>query len=95
MANKIGVHVGMLRNKKPRPRVELTSSEMDVLIRLDLTNAEIGEELGMNPRTVEARIQSLVVKLKQKTRTAIALEAIRLGLIQIPGCSCHAKRTIE
>lgn len=62
----------------------LTDREIEVLIRLDLRNKEIAEELDMKLRTVEKHIESILAKLKVPTRTAAALKALQQGYILLP-----------
>jgi len=66
------------------PSTILTDRETEVLIRLDLRNKEISEELDMKLRTVEKHIESILAKLKVPTRTAAALKALQLGYILLP-----------
>jgi DNA-binding NarL/FixJ family response regulator len=60
----------------------LTSREVEVLqlVALGLSNADIGERLGVSPRTVHAHLRSIFDKLGVTTRTAAAHEAVRLGV---------------
>ncbi|MFN8659156.1 MAG: response regulator transcription factor [Candidatus Obscuribacterales bacterium] len=62
----------------------LTDREIEVLVRLDLRNDKIAEELGMKLRTVEKYIECILAKLKVPTRSAAALKAIELGLVLLP-----------
>jgi len=66
------------------PNSNLTDRETEVLIRLDLRNKEIAEELDMKLRTVEKHIECILAKLKVPTRTAAALKAVQLGLVLLP-----------
>jgi DNA-binding CsgD family transcriptional regulator len=66
------------------PAITLTEREIDVLIRLDLRNKEISEELDMKLRTVEKHIESILAKLKVPTRTAAALKAVQQGYVLLP-----------
>jgi len=63
---------------------QLTDSEIEVLIRLDLRNKEISEELDIKLRTVERHIESILAKLKMPTRTAAALKAVQMGFELLP-----------
>jgi len=66
------------------PNTNLTDREIEVLIRLDLRNKEIAEELDMKLRTVEKHIECILAKLKVPTRTAAALKAVQLGYVLLP-----------
>lgn len=66
------------------PNCNLTDREIEVLIRLDLRNKEIAEELDMKLRTVEKHIECILAKLKVPTRTAAALKAVQLGYVLLP-----------
>ncbi len=66
------------------PNCNLTDREIEVLIRLDLRNKEIAEELEMKLRTVEKHIECILAKLKVPTRTAAALKAVQLGYVLLP-----------
>lgn len=62
----------------------LTTREIDVLIRLDLRNKEISEELDIPLKNVEKSIFSILRKLNSQTRTEAALKAVTLGCILLP-----------
>lgn len=66
------------------PNSNLTDREIEVLIRLDLRNKEIAEELDMKLRTVEKHIECILAKLKVPTRTAAALKAVQQGYTLLP-----------
>ena len=66
------------------PNSNLTEREIEVLIRLDIRNKEIAEELDMKLRTVEKHIECILAKLKVPTRTAAALKAVQLGYVLLP-----------
>jgi len=66
------------------PNTNLTDREIEVLIRLDLRNKEIAEELDMKLRTVEKHIECILAKLKCSTRTAAALKAVQAGYVLLP-----------
>jgi DNA-binding NarL/FixJ family response regulator len=68
----------------PMPLGGLTDREIEVLIRLDFRNKEIGEELDMTLRAVEKHIECIVEKLKVPTRTAAALRAVQMGYRLLP-----------
>lgn len=62
---------------------EFTERELDVLKELTTgdTNAEIAERLGISVATVKIHIQHLMEKTCFKTRTELASEARRLGIV--------------
>lgn len=66
------------------PDHNLTDREIQVLIRLEMKNKDIAEELDMNPRTVEKHIEYLLQKLKVPTRTAATLKAVQFGFELLP-----------
>jgi DNA-binding NarL/FixJ family response regulator len=66
------------------PNSNLTDREIEVLIRLDLRNKEIAEELDMKLRTVEKHIECILAKMKVPTRTGAALKAVQLGYVMLP-----------
>ncbi|MBX9721208.1 MAG: response regulator transcription factor [Candidatus Obscuribacterales bacterium] len=66
------------------PNTNLTDREIEVLIRLDLRNKEIADELDMKLRTVEKHIECILAKMKVPTRTAAALKAVQLGYVLLP-----------
>jgi len=66
------------------PNTNLTDREIEVLIRLDLRNKEISEELDMKLRTVEKHIECILAKMKVSTRTGAALKAVQLGYVLLP-----------
>ncbi len=66
------------------PDHNLTDREIQVLIRLEMKNKDIAEELDMNLRTVEKHIEYLLQKLKVPTRTAATLKAVQFGFELLP-----------
>ncbi|MBR1748053.1 MAG: response regulator transcription factor [Clostridia bacterium] len=62
---------------------EFTERELDILKELTTgaTNAEIAEKLGISVATVKIHIQHLMDKTCFKTRTELASEARRLGIV--------------
>ncbi len=68
-------------------KANLTSREKEVL-RLLLTgrsNRAIGKELGIRSETVQTHVRNLLAKLKVGSRLEAVTEAIRLGLVEVPG----------
>jgi DNA-binding NarL/FixJ family response regulator len=66
------------------PKRDLTDGEIEVLIRLDMRNNEICEELDIQLRAVEKHIYSILQKLQVPTRTAAALKAVQMGYRLLP-----------
>lgn len=62
----------------------LTSRENEVLALLadGLTNAEIGEELNISPKTVARHRENIMSKLNLHSRTELVKYAIRKGIIE-------------
>lgn len=68
----------------------LTGRELQVLelVREGLSNARIGERLGLSGLTAKNHMQNIRRKLGVKTRGQAVAEALRLGLLQpVPGRS--------
>lgn len=74
----------LMRQRPALCQTNLTDSEQEVLIRLDLKNIEIADELDIPLRRVERCIQAILAKLKSPTRTSAALRAVQLGYILLP-----------
>lgn len=62
----------------------LTDKEINILIRLDLRNKEIAEELDLELQTVDTSIESVLAKLKVPSRVAAAIKAVQLGYTLLP-----------
>lgn len=62
----------------------LTSREMEVLkfVARGFTNDQIGLELHLSPRTIEAHLTNIYTKLNVKSRTEAALVAQKRGWIE-------------
>ena len=62
-------------------RYQLTAREVEVLewVALGKTNRDIGEILGLSPRTVNKHLEHVYVKLGVETRTAAASVVMALG----------------
>lgn len=71
------------RGKKVAFVAGLTGREVDVLRHLarGTTTREIGEALGLSPKTVDNHIQSIYAKIGVKTRGAATLFAMEHGLL--------------
>ncbi|SEJ59213.1 DNA-binding response regulator, NarL/FixJ family, contains REC and HTH domains [Pseudomonas linyingensis] len=63
-------------------RYQLTGREVEVLewVACGKTNRDIGEILGLSPRTVNKHLEHVYVKLGVETRTAAAALAIAMGV---------------
>lgn len=72
-------------NGGPFPDPEITKREKEFLAYAcsELTYKEIAEKMFCSPRTVESYRDSLFEKLGVKTRVALALYAVRIGLYDI------------
>ncbi|HEX9713759.1 MAG TPA: FHA domain-containing protein [Actinomycetota bacterium] len=55
------------------------------LLARGLKNKDIGERLNVTERTVKAYLSSIFEKLEVKNRAGAVAEAMRLGLIDLPG----------
>ena len=80
--------VSRLVNQRP-PQLHLlddslTDMEIDVLIRLDLRNKDIADELGIQLKKVEKMMYSIFKKLNVETRMHAAQEAVNLGFTLLP-----------
>jgi DNA-binding NarL/FixJ family response regulator len=62
----------------------LTDRQVQVLRLLTrgLTNKEIGERLGVSPRTAEHHVQDIYLRIGASTRPAAALFAMEHGLLE-------------
>jgi DNA-binding NarL/FixJ family response regulator len=63
---------------------DLTKGEIETLVRLDLRNKEIAEELDIELRKVEKNVEFILSKLKVPTRTGAALKAVQMGYTLLP-----------
>ncbi len=78
---------GFFRNSSDTPIWNKIMTEQEMafmkLVCSELTYKEIAEELGMNPRSVDAIRDSLFGKLDVKSRVGLAMYAIKHGLVTI------------
>ncbi len=74
----------LVKQTPPPSTIELTNDEIAILVRLDMRNKEIAEELDLNLQAVVTRIERILAKLNQPSRTAAALKAAQLGYILLP-----------
>ena len=78
----VGLRAELEREQK-RSRVEsLTGREVEVLLRIadGRTNREIGEELGISPRTVETHRERVMTKLRIRTVAGLTRLVVEQGL---------------
>lgn len=76
-----------LINQGMKPGIEefkLSKEDIQVLIRLDMRNKEIAEELDKPLRTIERYLEAILHKLGAPTRTTAALMAVRFGYTLLP-----------
>lgn len=71
--------------KEDQKHFLISPREQEFLIHAcsELTYKEIAEKMFCSPRTVESYRDSLFEKLKLKTRTALALYAVKAGLVKL------------
>ena len=69
-------------NGETQPGIVLSEREKEFLqyACTELTYKEIGEKMFCSPRTVESYRDALFEKLGMKTRVALALYAVKIGL---------------
>ena len=69
----------------PAPSAGLTAREREVagLVARGLTNADIGERLGIGPRTVESHLERIRSRLGLLSRADVAAWAARAGLTDL------------
>lgn len=78
----VGLRSELERDHK-KTRVEsLTGREVEVLVRIadGQTNREIGEELGISPRTVETHRERVMAKLRVRTVAGLTRLVVEHGL---------------
>lgn len=76
-----------LINQGIKPGIEefkLSKEDIQVLIRLDMRNKEIADELEKPLRKIEIYLEAILHKLGVPSRTAAALMATRLGYVLLP-----------
>ena len=63
---------------------QLTPRELEVLqlLRHGMSNARIGEELGITPRTAKAHVASILLKLGAKDRAEAVAHGFEQGLLR-------------
>jgi len=89
--------VARLVNQSPPQRKllddSMTDREIDVLIRLDLRNKEIADELAIPLKKVEKLIYGILKKLNVETLAQAAIKAVNLGFILLPVMSARNSTT--
>ena len=67
------------------PEDDLTDREREVLtlVAEGLMNREIGDKLGISPKTVARHRENIMRKLELHSRTELVKYAIKIGLIDI------------
>ncbi len=80
----VEAHNGFNQIQKSNILSELTSREQEVLEILThgLSNAEIGQQLHLSPRTVEKYVSSLLRKTATSNRAELVRFAIKHGLVE-------------
>lgn len=67
--------------EEPRAALTVRETETLTLASEGLSNREIGERLGLSPRTVEVHLHKVYRKLQVKSRTEAVVVAMRDGMI--------------
>lgn len=74
--------IGLISNTLPyKSKLSQREQEVACLVAKDKSNKEIASQLFICLSTVKSHIKSLKNKLGVKTRIALAIQAIRLGLV--------------
>lgn len=73
-----------LVSQQNKSDIDLSPLEIDILIRLDLRNIDISEELALDLRKIEKLIGKLLSKLQVDTRIAASQKASELGFRLLP-----------
>jgi len=80
---RVLVAAGHRRTARPTRPKGLTTREAEVLrlLALGLTNREVGEQLGISPKTAGHHVQHIYTKIGASTRGAATLFAIENGIL--------------
>jgi two-component system, NarL family, nitrate/nitrite response regulator NarL len=75
----------MARLREPPEEEPLTPREREIVryVALGLRNAEVAEKLSISEVTVKTHLNNIFQKLHLRGRTALALYAIRIGIIGV------------
>jgi len=76
---------------KANPALTAHEGRVAALVARGLTNAEIGMELTLSPKTVESHLSSIYRKLELRSRTELALHIVRSGFPPAAGDTLDAK----
>jgi DNA-binding NarL/FixJ family response regulator len=63
----------------------LTPREIEVLelLKLGLTNMQIGQELFISALTVKRHVENIIIKLGVSDRTQAVVRALEMGLLRL------------
>ena len=66
-------------------RAPLTAREIEIvtLVVDGLTNPEIGKRLHISSRTVQSHVAAAMRKLEARSRTQLAVTALRVGVVPL------------
>jgi DNA-binding NarL/FixJ family response regulator len=69
----------------PGGRSPLTTREIEIvtLVVEGLTNPEIGKRLHISARTVQSHVAAAMRKLEARSRTQLAVTALRAGVVPL------------
>jgi DNA-binding NarL/FixJ family response regulator len=86
-SDSFSVHYRRLLRKKDDEEIKLTDREKAFLKLAcsDFTYREIASKMFLSEKTIDGYRESLFVKLNVKSRTGMALEGIKLGLVELNG----------
>ncbi|MBI5103590.1 MAG: response regulator transcription factor [Solirubrobacterales bacterium] len=81
---RLGAQLAAAPPEEPGPPDDLTEREVEILrlIALGHTNAEIGKQLYLSVRTVEAHRAHIQQKLRRSTRAELVRYALERGLLE-------------
>ncbi len=65
------------------PRLTPAEKQVAILVCLQLANKEIAQRLGKSVATVVSQLKKIMEKAGLKSRTGIALLAVKMGLVDI------------
>lgn len=87
LARRVLSRMPAQQNKPAPPKVRLTPREQEILrwMATPATYREIAEELFVGEETIRSHAKHILSKLQQPNRTQAVLEAVRIGLMELPG----------